>query len=86
MTDGLGHDIANSNSFRVASERCRDHFSYERCPERYQIGISYRKTTGLFRELFGLKFVPASAVGFDRKAADKDKADYCLTLYRFFNR
>ena len=36
---------------------------------RYRIGIPYRKTTELFRELFGLKFVPASALGFDRKAA-----------------
>ena len=36
---------------------------------RYRIGISYRKTTELFRELFGLEFVPASALGFDRKAA-----------------
>lgn len=36
---------------------------------RYQIGISYRKTTKLLRELFGLKFVAASAVGFDRKAS-----------------
>jgi transposase len=36
---------------------------------RYQIGISYRKTTELFRELFGLEFVPASALGFDRQAA-----------------
>ena len=35
---------------------------------RYRIGIPYRKTTELFRELFGLKFVPASALGFDRKA------------------
>lgn len=35
---------------------------------RYRIGISYRKTTELFRELFGLSFVAASAVGFDRKA------------------
>jgi transposase len=35
---------------------------------RYRIGIPYRKTAELFRELFGLKFVPASAVGFDRKA------------------
>jgi hypothetical protein len=35
---------------------------------RYRIGISYRKTTELLYELFGLKFVPASAVGFDRKA------------------
>jgi hypothetical protein len=36
---------------------------------RYKIGVSYRKTTEIFRELFGLNFVPASAVGFDRKAA-----------------
>jgi transposase len=36
---------------------------------RYRIGISYRKTKELFRELFGLEFVPASALGFDRKAA-----------------
>jgi transposase len=36
---------------------------------RYRIGIPYRKTTELFRELFGLNFVPASALGFDRKAA-----------------
>jgi hypothetical protein len=32
---------------------------------RYRIGIPYRKTV----ELFGLNFVPASALGFDRKAA-----------------
>jgi transposase len=36
---------------------------------RYRIGIPYRKTTEMFRELFGLKFVPASALAFDRKAA-----------------
>ncbi len=36
---------------------------------RYRMGIPYRKTAELFRELFGLKFVPASALGFDRKAA-----------------
>jgi len=36
---------------------------------RYRIGIPYRKTAELFRELFGLKFVPASALLFDRKAA-----------------
>jgi hypothetical protein len=36
---------------------------------RYRIGIPYRKTTELFRELFGLNFVPASALGFDHKAA-----------------
>ena len=38
---------------------------------RYRIGIPYRKTTELFREVFGLKFVPASALGFDRKAATR---------------
>ena len=36
---------------------------------RYRIGMSYRKTAKLFREVFGLNFVPASALGFDRKAA-----------------
>jgi transposase len=36
---------------------------------RYGIGISYRKTAALFREVFGLNFVPASALGFDRHAA-----------------
>jgi len=36
---------------------------------RYRMGIPYRKTTELFRDLFGLTFVPASAVGFDRKAS-----------------
>ena len=36
---------------------------------RYHIGISYRKVTELFRGLFGLDFVPASAFGFDKKAA-----------------
>lgn len=43
---------------------------------RYRIGISYRKTTELFRELFGLKFVPASALGFDAKAATRGAAIY----------
>ena len=36
---------------------------------RYHIGISYRKTAELFKGLFGLDFVPASAFGFDKKAA-----------------
>jgi transposase len=36
---------------------------------RYRMGLPYRKTTELLRELFGLQFVPASALGFDRKAA-----------------
>jgi transposase len=43
---------------------------------RYRIGISYRKTTELFRELFGLEFVPASALGFDRKAATQGAPIY----------
>jgi transposase len=43
---------------------------------RYQIGIPYRKTTELFRELFGLKFVPASALRFDRKAATRGAPIY----------
>jgi len=41
---------------------------------RYDIGLSYRKVQRLFDELFGLRFVPASALGFDhqltRRAAD----------------
>jgi len=43
---------------------------------RYRIGIPYRKTAELFRELFGLKFVPASALGFDRKAATRGTPIY----------
>jgi transposase len=43
---------------------------------RYRIGIPYRKTAELFRELFGLKFVPASALGFDRKAAARGTPIY----------
>ena len=43
---------------------------------RYRIGISYRKTTELFRELFGLEFVPASALGFDRRAATRGEPIY----------
>jgi transposase len=38
---------------------------------RYRIGIPYRKTTEIFRELFGLRFVPASALLFDRQAAGR---------------
>jgi transposase len=38
---------------------------------RYRMGLPYRKTSELFRELFGLQFVPASALGFDRKAATR---------------
>jgi transposase len=43
---------------------------------RYRIGIPYRKTAELFRELFGLNFVPASAVGFDRKATARGAPIY----------
>jgi transposase len=43
---------------------------------RYRMGISYRKTTEIFRELFGLKFVPASALGFDRKATGRGRPIY----------
>ena len=43
---------------------------------RYRIGIPYRKTTELFQELFGLRFVPASALGFDRKAAARGTPIY----------
>jgi hypothetical protein len=43
---------------------------------RYRIGIPYRKTTEIFRELFGLKFVPASALGFDRQAAGRGMPIY----------
>ena len=38
---------------------------------RYRIGIPYRKVAEIFKDLFGLSFVPASAVGFDRKATSK---------------
>jgi hypothetical protein len=43
---------------------------------RYRIGMTYRKVQEVFRDLFGLKFVPASAMGFDRKAAVKGEAIY----------
>jgi len=43
---------------------------------RYRIGIPYRKTAELFRELFGLNFVAASALGFDRKAAARGTPIY----------
>src|SRR3990167_4599969 len=43
---------------------------------RYRMGIPYRKTAELFRELFGLKVVPASALGFDRKAAARGAPIY----------
>ena len=43
---------------------------------RYRTGIPYRKTAELFRELFGLTFVPASALLFDRKAAARGTPIY----------
>jgi len=43
---------------------------------RYRMGIPYRKVSTLFKELFGLKFVPASALGFDRKAAVRARPIY----------
>ena len=43
---------------------------------RYRIGMSYRKIQEVFRVLFGLNFVPASAVGFDRQAVVKGAAIY----------
>ena len=45
-------------------------------PLRYRMGLPYRKTAELFRELFGLQFVPASALGFDRKAAARGTPIY----------
>ncbi len=38
------------------------------------MGLPYRKIQRLFETLFGLKFVPASAFGFDRLAAFKGEA------------
>jgi transposase len=35
---------------------------------RQELGISYRKISRFFAEFFGLKFVPASAYGFERQA------------------
>jgi transposase len=43
---------------------------------RYRIGVSYRKVQEILRELFGLDCVPASLVGFDRKAASNATAIY----------
>ena len=43
---------------------------------RYRIGMTYRKVTEVFRDLFGLTFVAASAVGFDRQAVVKGAAIY----------
>jgi transposase len=43
---------------------------------RYRIGMPYRKVQEVFKDLFGLHFVAASAVGFDRQAAAKGAAIY----------
>jgi transposase len=43
---------------------------------RYDVGIPYRKVVEIFRVLFGLTCVPASLVGFDRKAAQRSENIY----------
>lgn len=43
---------------------------------RYRVGMTYRKVQEVFSVLFGLRFVPASAVGFDRQAVKKGAAIY----------
>lgn len=43
---------------------------------RYKMGIPYRKMQEIFSGLFGLSCVPASFVGFDRKAARNGKPIY----------
>jgi hypothetical protein len=43
---------------------------------RYGIGISYRKVREILKDLFGLACVPASLVGFDRRAAENASALY----------
>ncbi len=43
---------------------------------RYRIGMPYRKVQEVFKDLFGLHFVAASALGFDRQAATKGAAIY----------
>lgn len=43
---------------------------------RYRLGLPYRKVQLLFDEMFGLHFVPASALGFDRTAARRGAALY----------
>lgn len=43
---------------------------------RYRIGMTYRKVQAVFKDLFGLEFVPASALGFDRHAARRGEALY----------
>jgi len=43
---------------------------------RYRMGLPYRKVQELFKDLFDLEFVPATALGFDKKAALKGEAIY----------
>jgi hypothetical protein len=43
---------------------------------RYEIGISYRKVQRILEDLFGLACVPASLVGFDRRAAKRGEPLY----------
>lgn len=43
---------------------------------RYEIGIPYRKAKRILEDLFGLSCVPASLVGFDRKAAKRGEPIY----------
>jgi hypothetical protein len=43
---------------------------------RYDVGLSYRKIQRLFDQLFGLRFVPASALGFDRQLTRRAEALY----------
>jgi transposase len=38
---------------------------------RYRIGMTYRKVGEVFKDVFGLEFVPGSALGFDRTAVKK---------------
>lgn len=43
---------------------------------RYDLGIPYRKVRLIFDELFGLKLVPGSLVGFDQRAARRGEPLY----------
>ena len=43
---------------------------------RYEIGVSYRKVQRILDDLFGLACVPASLVGFDRRAAKRGEPLY----------
>ena len=43
---------------------------------RYEIGIPYRKAKRILEDLFGLSCVPATLVGFDRRAAKRGEPIY----------